>query len=127
MAKRPLLLSRRALIGGVAASAGLMLSGCNEQPPTYGNLLRMGDNLTYNAQRLLLSRTALAREYDRSAITSMPAIGTFDPARSDGGFTIRGAARTMRRCGAATSQTGGSRSRAAWMVRAASRSPISSG
>jgi DMSO/TMAO reductase YedYZ molybdopterin-dependent catalytic subunit len=47
--------------------------------------LRIGDNLTYGAQRLLLSRSALAREYDRSEITSMPAIGTVDPARKKGG------------------------------------------
>lgn len=78
-------ISRRALIGGLASTGGLLLTGCDEQPPTYGNLLRMGDNLTYNAQRLLLSRGALAREYDRSEITSMPAIGTVDPTRGEGG------------------------------------------
>lgn len=78
-------LSRRALIGGLASTSGLFLTGCSDQPPTYGNILRMGDNLTYNAQRLLLSRSALAREYDHSEITSMPAIGTVDPARAEGG------------------------------------------
>ena len=86
MAEPRFLLSRRALVGGLASAGGLLLTGCGDQPPTYGNMLRMGDNLTYNAQRLLLSRTALAREYDRSAITSMPSVGTFDPARSDGGL-----------------------------------------
>ena len=87
MTERHLQLSRRALIGGLASSGGLLLAGCSDQqPPTYGNILRMGDNLTYNAQRLLLSRSALAPEYDRSQISSMPAIGTFDPARSDVGF-----------------------------------------
>ncbi len=86
MAEKLLRLSRRALIGGLASGGGLLLTGCGDQPPTYGNILRMGDNLTYNAQRLLLSRSALAREYDRSAITSMPAVGTYDPARSDGGL-----------------------------------------
>ena len=78
-------ISRRALIGGLASSAGLLLSGCNEEPPTYGNLLRMGDNLTYSAQRLLLSRTSLVREYDRAEITSMPAIGTVDPTQGKAG------------------------------------------
>lgn len=78
-------LSRRSLIGGMASSGGLLLTGCNEQPPNYGNILRMGDNLTYDAQRFLLSRGALAREYDRSEITSMPAIGTVDPASAKGG------------------------------------------
>ncbi len=86
MVERRPLLSRRSLVGGLASAGGLMLAGCSDQPPTYGNILRMGDNLTYNAQRLLLSRHALAREYDRSAITSMPAVGTFDPARSDSGL-----------------------------------------
>ena len=87
MTDRDFQLSRRALIGGIASGGGLLLSGCSDQqPPTYGNILRMGDNLTYNAQRLLLSRGALAREYDFSQITSMPAIGTIDPARSDVGL-----------------------------------------
>ena len=79
------LLSRRAIIGGMASSGGLLLAGCSDQPPTYGNILRMGDNLTYNAQRLMLSRGALAREYDHADITSMPAIGTVDPANAKGG------------------------------------------
>ncbi|QPL40767.1 molybdopterin-dependent oxidoreductase [Erythrobacter sp. A30-3] len=78
-------LTRRAMITGAAASGGLLVSGCSDQPPTYGNLLRMGDNLTYNAQRLLLSPHALAREYDHSQITSMPAIGTVDPTQGEGG------------------------------------------
>ncbi|MEV5032714.1 molybdopterin-dependent oxidoreductase [Sphingobium sp. LMC3-1-1.1] len=87
MTDRPLQLSRRALIGGIASSGGLLLSGCSDQqPPTYGNILRMGDNLTYNAQRLLLSRSALVTEYDRLQISSMPAIGTIDPARPDVGL-----------------------------------------
>lgn len=79
------LLSRRAIIGGMASSGGLLLAGCSDQPPTYGNILRMGDNLTYDAQRLMLSRSALAREYDHADITSMPAIGTVDPANAKGG------------------------------------------
>jgi len=87
MTDKHLWLSRRALIGGLASSGGLLLAGCSDQqPPTYGNILRMGDNLTYNAQRTLLSPTKLVREYDRSEITSMPAIGTYDPARPDVGF-----------------------------------------
>ena len=87
MSRRPLQLTRRALIGSLASAGGLVLSGCSDQqPPTYGNLLRMGDNLTYNAHRLLLSHSALVTEYDRSQITSMPAIGTVDPSRSDVGL-----------------------------------------
>lgn len=85
MTKPRFTLSRRALIGGMVSTGGLLVSGCSGQPPTYGNILRMGDNLTYGAQRLLLSRSALAREYDRSQITSMPAIGTTDPSQAEGG------------------------------------------
>ena len=66
MNDRRLQLSRRALIGGLVSSGALVLPGCSDQqPPTYGNILRMGDNLTYNAQRLLLSSSALVTEYDR--------------------------------------------------------------
>jgi DMSO/TMAO reductase YedYZ molybdopterin-dependent catalytic subunit len=73
--------SRRTLITGLASSAGLVLAGCSEtQPPTYGNVLRMADNFTYRAQRLLLPRQSLAREYQRGDITSIPAIGTTNPA-----------------------------------------------
>jgi DMSO/TMAO reductase YedYZ molybdopterin-dependent catalytic subunit len=72
---------RRAFMKGLAASAGTILAGCAQtEPPTYGNLLRMGDLLTYKAHRLLLPRHALAREYDYSDISSAPAIGTTNPA-----------------------------------------------
>ena len=76
-----LLTSRRTIITGLASSGGLLLVGCSDtQPPTYGNVLRLADNLTYRAQRLLLPRNSLAREYDRRDITSIAAIGTTDPA-----------------------------------------------
>jgi DMSO/TMAO reductase YedYZ molybdopterin-dependent catalytic subunit len=75
------LTSRRTLIIGLASAGGLLLAGCSEtQPPTYGNVLRMGDLLTYRAQRLLLPRPALAKEFARADITSIPAIGTTNPA-----------------------------------------------
>src|SRR5437667_10832898 len=73
--------SRRTLITGLASAGGLLLGGCSEtEPPTYGKVLRMGDLLTYPAQRLLLPTRSLAKEYSRSDITSIPAIGTTDPA-----------------------------------------------
>ena len=72
-------LPRRALLGGLASAGAFGLAGCSGDPPTYGSLLRMGDNLTWRAQRLLLPRRGLAREYDRSDITSIAAIGTTDP------------------------------------------------
>jgi DMSO/TMAO reductase YedYZ molybdopterin-dependent catalytic subunit len=72
-------LPRRALIGGLASAGALGLAGCSGgDPPTYGSLLRMGDNLSYRAHRLLFSR-GLAREYGRSDITSILAIGTTNP------------------------------------------------
>lgn len=76
----PTLLTRRqALLAGFAAAGGL-LAGCGEElPPTYGNILRMGDALTYGAHRALLPANALAREYTTREITSIAAIGTTDP------------------------------------------------
>lgn len=76
---------RRAFIKGLASSAGVMLAGCAEtEPPTYGNLLRMGDLLTYKAHRLLLPGQSLAREYEYSDISSSPAIGTTNPGDANG-------------------------------------------
>ena len=79
---RPAIVSRRKLITGLASTGGLLLAGCSskELPPTYGNVLRMGDLLTYRAFRLLLPPHALVREYSHKDITSNPAIGTTDPA-----------------------------------------------
>ena len=49
-------------------------------PPTYGNILRMGDTLTYAAHRTLLPGEALVKEYRHEDITSFPATGTTNPA-----------------------------------------------
>lgn len=71
---------RRRFVTGLASSAGVVLGGCTGNgPPTYGNLLRMGDLLTYKAHRLLLPSHSLAREYDRADISSSPAIGNTNP------------------------------------------------
>lgn len=79
--KQPGRMLRRAFIKGMASSAGVLLAGCSQtDPPTYGNVLRMGDLLTYKAHRLLLPAHALAREYDFADISSVPAIGTTNPA-----------------------------------------------
>jgi DMSO/TMAO reductase YedYZ molybdopterin-dependent catalytic subunit len=85
MEQKPrLLTTRRSLITGLASLGGLMLGGCSKElPPTYGNILRMGDVLTYKAQRLLLPAHALVKEYDRHEISSMPATGTTNPADSE--------------------------------------------
>src|SRR5512145_3448992 len=74
-------MSRRMFVKGVVTSAGLALAGCTQtEPPTYGNVLRMGDLLTYKAHRLLLPANSLAREYNYRDISSVPAIGTTNPA-----------------------------------------------
>ena len=75
-----LITRRRALIAGLASVGGMLLPGSfRKMPPTYGNILRMADNLTYAAHRLLLPSQSLVREYSHDDITSFPAIGTTSP------------------------------------------------
>ena len=77
---RPRPTRRELLLGGLSAASGLLLTGCrHDLPSTYGNILRMGDALTYAAHRALLPTRGLAREYSRADISSFPAIGTTDP------------------------------------------------
>lgn len=74
---------RKALITGFSSLGGLLLAGCSTPlPPTYGNLLRMGDALTYVAHRTLLPGQSLAKEYTFKDISSFPATGTTNPADS---------------------------------------------
>ncbi len=81
MKAKQILTTRRALVTGLASAGGLLLGGCSKElPPTYGNVLRMGDLLTYTAHRLLLPRARLAKEYAHGDITSIPAVGTTNPA-----------------------------------------------
>ncbi len=83
--KHPRLIARRELLAGVASAGGLLLSGCSRpMPPTYGSLLRLGDNLTYAAHRLLLPDQALVKEYSHDEISSFPAEGATDPGDPDG-------------------------------------------
>jgi DMSO/TMAO reductase YedYZ molybdopterin-dependent catalytic subunit len=59
-------LSRRKLIGSLGVGAtGLLLSGCDRivASPTVKNVVGLGEGLTHRAQRLIIDRTALAREY----------------------------------------------------------------
>ena len=79
-----LLTRRQVLLGGLASVGGVLLPGCGrEMPPTYGNLLRMSDNLTYIAHRTLLPGQALASEYRRQDLSSFPATGTTNPGDPD--------------------------------------------
>lgn len=84
MNKNRLLISRRQIFTGLASTGGLLLAGCSskELPPTYGNVLRMGDLLTYRAFRTLLPAQSLAREYTHRDISSSPAVGNTNPADS---------------------------------------------
>ena len=78
-----LITRRRAIVAGLASVGGVALARYSKSlPPTYGNLLRMGDDLTYAAHRTLLPGESLAKEYSSADITSFPAVGTIDPGAS---------------------------------------------
>ena len=81
MKKKRTMTRRRAIFAGLTSAGALLLSSCvKKAPPTYGSILRMGDDLTYMAQRGLLSQRALAMEYQKSEITSFPVTDIGDPA-----------------------------------------------
>ncbi len=81
MKKNQLITRRTAIITSLGAIGGLLLPGCTKKlPPTYGNILRMGDAFTYAAHRSLLPGQSLAKEYNQGDISSFPAIGTTNPA-----------------------------------------------
>lgn len=70
---------RSAIAAGLASIGGLAFARSPRiLPPTFGNVLRMGDTLTYAAQRALLPSDALVREYTIKDLTSFPATGTID-------------------------------------------------
>ena len=81
MKKKKSITRRKAILAGLGTAGGLLLlPGCkNSAPPTYGNILRMGDALTYVAQRNLLPGQSLAKEYRPDDISSFPATGTTNP------------------------------------------------
>jgi DMSO/TMAO reductase YedYZ molybdopterin-dependent catalytic subunit len=81
MGEKRLISRRQAIFAGFTSAGALLLSGCLQKaPPTYGNILRMGDDFTYIAQRGLLSQRALAMEYQKSDITSFPITDIGNPA-----------------------------------------------
>lgn len=83
MKKDQLISRRKAIITGVASLGALLLPGCAKKlPPTYGNILRMGDALTYVAHRTLLPGQSMAKEYQHGDISSFPATGTINPGDS---------------------------------------------
>jgi DMSO/TMAO reductase YedYZ molybdopterin-dependent catalytic subunit len=75
-----LITRRRAIVAGLTSIGGLAVARWPpDLPPTYGNLLRAGDTLTYAAHRALLPAQSLVREYGVADLTSFPATGTTDP------------------------------------------------
>jgi len=65
-------LTRRRLIGSLGAGAGgLLLAGCDRinASPTVQHLLGFGEKLTYDTQRLVIARDALAPEYSASQMS----------------------------------------------------------
>ncbi|HTI57404.1 molybdopterin-dependent oxidoreductase [Mucilaginibacter sp.] len=84
MGKR-LINRRKAIYAGLTSVGGMLLTGCFKKPlpPTYGNILCMGDAFTYIAQRTLLPGQSLAKEYQKSDISSFPATGTINPANPE--------------------------------------------
>ena len=81
-----LITRRRALLVGLGAAGGLLIPAQLRRlrlPPTYGHILRMGDNLTYAAHRTLLPSQRLAREFSYKDISSFPAIGMTNPGAPD--------------------------------------------
>src|SRR6476469_10864264 len=82
MKKKHIITRRTAILTGAASLGGLLLykASGSSPTPTYGNILRMGDAFTYEAQRALLSQKALAKEYTKEDISSFPATGTTNPA-----------------------------------------------
>lgn len=81
MRKKTIITRRDVILTGLTALGGIILPGCNKKvPPTYGNILRMGDNFTYLAQRALLPGQSMAKEYNQGDISSFPATGTTNPA-----------------------------------------------
>ena len=104
MRKRKRVITRRAVVAGLTSLGGLVMSGCSgTEPPTYGNVLRMGDLLTYKAHQLLLPVHSLAKEYNHSDISSIAAIGNTDPGdEHQSGFNpVRGAEYARLRSGGA--------------------------
>ena len=80
MKKKHLISRRNAILTGLGSVGGLLLTGCvKKAPPTYGNILRMGDALTYAAQRALLPGQSLVKEYQPADISAFPATGTTNP------------------------------------------------
>lgn len=65
------MITRRTLVGSLAAGSGLLLSGCDalDGSPKFREALRTGERLTMRAQRLIVARSALAREFSAADLS----------------------------------------------------------
>lgn len=80
-------LSRRGLIGSLAASGGgLLLAGCDkiDASPTVQKVLGLGETANFSAQRLVSDRAALAPEFSASEMSPFfRTNGTANPGTTD--------------------------------------------
>jgi len=70
------------LLRGSTALGGLLLAGCDRlsNSPSFRGMLDSAEGLSYRAQRLLVRRNALAREYKKSDLSPIfRSNGTSDP------------------------------------------------
>lgn len=82
------LITRRTLItsfAGAAGAGGALALGnrLGLVPPDHQGLFGVGETLTYAAQRLLVSKQARVREFDRSAISAVPEVNGPPPYTDD--------------------------------------------
>jgi len=81
------MISRRGLIGSIAAGAGgLLLSGCNKinADPSVRTLLKSAEAMTMRAQRIIADRSALAPEFTAADVSPLfRANGTRIPAGAE--------------------------------------------
>jgi DMSO/TMAO reductase YedYZ molybdopterin-dependent catalytic subunit len=90
---RELLTRRRFIIGGTVGAGALALGGCDaiEQNAVVSRVLRSAETLTMKAQRLLLGRGALAREFTEADISpSFRVNGTSMPGNDDYAALLEG-------------------------------------
>ena len=76
------LITRRALVGGGAAAAGLLLSGCDKvaQNERFRQILFSGEKMNHGLQRALTDRHALAPEFSPAQMSPVFRVnGTRDP------------------------------------------------
>lgn len=65
------MITRRAFVASAASAGGLALSGCDRlhRDDTFRGILRSAEGLTMKAQRLIVDRNALAREYSEAEMS----------------------------------------------------------